>query len=108
LSRRKPVKRLLLFVAVRNGCDAGVAVALSTRMKSAIVADEAKRRETMRLINAADLAFKSDAELRYMIREYENWMLTMDASTYEYSVMRHSLEQIKRALVHRQISGPRF
>ena len=62
----------------------------------------------MRLINAADLTFKSDEELRYMIREYENWTLTMDASTYEYSVMRHSLEQLKRALVARQMSGPKF
>ena len=28
----------------------------------------------MRLINAADLTFKSDEELRYMIRRYENKM----------------------------------
>jgi hypothetical protein len=62
----------------------------------------------MRLINAADLTFKSDAELRYMIREYENWTLTMDASTYEYSVLRDSLEQLRRALMARQMPGPRF
>ena len=108
MSRRKPVTRLLLFVAVRSGCGAGAAVALSTRMKSAIVADEAKRRETMRLINAADLTFKSDAELRYMIREYEALLITMDASTYQYSVLRDSLIQIRRALAARQIPGPKF
>lgn len=62
----------------------------------------------MRLINAADLTFKSEAELKFMIREYETWLYTMDASTYQYSVMRDSLEVIKRALAARRMGGPKF
>ncbi len=38
-------------------------------MKAAIVAAEVKKRQTMRLINVADLTFKTTAELIAMIRE---------------------------------------
>ena len=62
----------------------------------------------MRLINAADLTFKSVADLYFMIRKYSDRLATMDASTYEYSVVRDSLEIIKRALAARLASERKF
>jgi hypothetical protein len=62
----------------------------------------------MRLINAADLTFKSVADLYFMIRQYSDKLNTMDASTYEYSVVRDSLEVIKRALAARLASERKF
>lgn len=62
----------------------------------------------MRLITAVDLTFKSDALLMHMIREYSDRLYTMDASTYEYYIVRDSLEIMKRALVARRMSGPKF
>jgi hypothetical protein len=62
----------------------------------------------MRLINAADLTFKSVADLYFMIREYSDQLATMDASTYEYSVVRDSLEVVKRALAARLASEQKF
>jgi len=62
----------------------------------------------MRLINAADLTFKSTAELQFMIREFSDMLYTADASTYQYSVLRDSLEVIKRALAARLKSEQKF
>ena len=62
----------------------------------------------MRLINAADLTFKSAADLYFMIRQYSDRLNTMDASTYEYSVVRDSLQVIKRALAARLTSEQKF
>jgi len=62
----------------------------------------------MRLINAADLTFKSVADLYFMIRQYSDRLATMDASTYEYSIVRDSLEIIKRALAARLKSESKF
>jgi hypothetical protein len=67
----------------------------------------------MRLINAADLTFKSVADLYFMIRQYSDMLCTMDASTYEYSIVRDSHEIIKRALAARlkneqKFSPPKF
>ncbi len=62
----------------------------------------------MRLITAVDLTFKSDVLLMHMIREYADRLFTMDASTYEYYIIRDSLEIMKRALAARRMSGPKF
>jgi hypothetical protein len=43
-----------------------------------------------------------------MIRQYSDRLATMDASTYEYSVVRDSLEVIKRALAARLASERKF
>jgi hypothetical protein len=61
-----------------------------------------KRKKSMRLINVTDLTFKSEALLKFMIHEYEALLYTMDASTYEYSIVRDSLEVIKRELAARR------
>ena len=63
----------------------------------------------MKLITAVDLTFKSDVLLMHMIREYSDRLFTMDASTYEYYIIRDSLEIMKRALAaRRRMSGPKF
>ena len=60
----------------------------------------------MRLINAADLTFKTDAELFAMIREASESLQGMDVSGLEYAATISSLEIIKRALAARRMSGP--
>ncbi len=77
-------------------------------MKPAIVADEEKRRKTMKFINAADLTFKTSAELTAMISEIVESLQDMDVSSPEYTATISSLQIIKRALAARRMSGPKF
>ena len=60
----------------------------------------------MRLITQTDLTFKSTLQLQMMIREYLAMLQTMDASSYEYYIVRDSLTIMQRALKARQLSGP--
>ena len=77
-------------------------------MKAAIVAAEVKRRQTMRLINVADLTFKTTAELIAMIREVSESLQYMHVASDEYRATISSLQIIKRALAARRMSGPKF
>ena len=62
----------------------------------------------MRLITQVDLTFKSNVQLQLMINEYAALLYTMDASTYEYYIVRDSLTIMQRALKARQMKGPGF
>ena len=62
----------------------------------------------MRFINAADLIFKTDAELLAMIREISESLQSMEESGPEYAATISSLAIIGRALAARRMSGPKF
>lgn len=60
----------------------------------------------MNFINAADLTFKTSAELTAMISEIVESLQDMDVSSPEYTATISSLQIVKRALAARRMSGP--
>lgn len=82
--------------------------AFSRRMKVAVVAAGNKRRETMtRLINSADLQFKSDSELIEMIRIAWEELHELAMQRPEYAATLASVRVIKRELEHRRSRRPK-
>ena len=62
----------------------------------------------MRLITQTDLTFKSNLQLQFMIREYLAMLQTMDASSYEYYIVRDSLTIMQGCGVHGKFGGTAF
>ena len=62
----------------------------------------------MKFINAADLTFKTNAELFALIREASDSLQDMDVNDPEYEATMSSLEIIRRTLAARRMSGPKF
>ena len=64
----------------------------------------------MTFINAADLTFKTDAELLAIIREISETLEDLDVSSPEFTSAVCSLSIIRRALSARRnrIKGPKF
>ena len=80
-------------------------------MKSAIVAGRKREKEkTMKFINAADLTFKTDAELLAIICEISETLEDLDPSSPEFTSAVCSLSILRRALTARRnrIKGPKF
>lgn len=62
----------------------------------------------MKLINVADLIFKTDAELIALIREVTESLQDMEINSPEYAATISSLCIIKRTLAARRTRGPKF
>jgi hypothetical protein len=88
--------------------SAGAAVALHGCVKSAIGADKAKRRDTMRLITAFEVAAKKESELHALYSQIAGEL----AHTKPDSTERHhalaSLENISREIAVRKAKPPRL
>ena len=67
-----------------------------------------KGRNSMRLINAADVKFLSTNELRALIREITESLQEMSIESPEYQATIASLTIVKRALQARRPVGPKF
>ena len=62
----------------------------------------------MKLVNAADLTFKTKAELHAMIREATDSLAEMHLDSDEYAATVSSILIIRRALAARQMPRPKF
>ena len=62
----------------------------------------------MRLINATDLTYKTEAELIGLIHEASESLQYMHVASDEYAATVSSIHVIRRALVARRMSGPKF
>jgi hypothetical protein len=62
----------------------------------------------MRMINAADLVFKSNNELIALIREISESLQYMDVNSREYEPTVASLGIVKRTLQARRMKGSMF
>jgi hypothetical protein len=84
------------------------AVALHGCVKSAIGAGSQKRRETMRLITASDLASKTLSQLSALYRMISEELAQTEPHSTERANMIASLKNISLAIASRRMSGPKF
>jgi hypothetical protein len=84
------------------------AVALHGCVKSAIGAGRKKRRDTMKLITASELANKNLSELNVLYRMISEELAETEPDSVERANMIASLANISRAIAARRMSGPRF
>ena len=99
--------RLLLSVAVQ--VDAAQACRRSPRLRE--VRDwrgQMKRRDTMRLITASDLASLTLSQLSALYRMISDELAETEHDSIERANMLASLKIISRAIASRKMSGPKF
>ena len=82
------------------------AVALHVCMKSAIVAGGRKRRSAMRVITPSELANKTKFELSALHERVKREMEGLDPNSYEFEILAHSLDNIRRAFAAPKIKPP--
>jgi len=67
-----------------------------------------KRRDTMRLITASELAYKNLSQLSALYRMISEQLAETEPDSIERANMLASLENISRAITARRMSGPKF
>lgn len=84
------------------------AVALHGCVKSAIGAGSRKRRDTMKLITASELAGKTLSQLSDLYRMISEELAQTEPDSIERANMIASLKNISLAIASRRMSGPKF
>jgi hypothetical protein len=77
-------------------------------VKSAIGAGRRKRRETMTLITAAELAGKNLTQLNILYRMISEQLAETEPCDPQRADLIASLHNISRAIAARRMSGPKF
>jgi hypothetical protein len=67
-----------------------------------------KRRSTMKIITAAELASKTGFELSALYARIREELGRTEPGSYDHEILSVSLDNIRRAFASRRTSGPKF